>query len=250
MKTIIHSSIAIIILLLLIGCNNKNRVEKRIDDDGFLIEYHFSNDTLYYYKMFYPSGKLLYEVPLANGLPTGIETEYYEDGSIKQQGVRTNNLATGWHYYYGINQQVDSIIEFIPSSPNIFLAPIFSNTDDESVSMRSRSLIYEDGEINAEKSIFFEISLERDTVLLGDTVNVSVDFMNQTNNQKNEIQIWFRDGDGNIIRASYSDNRGQVVLFDFISKARGEQMLHGMIREFLPNDEIKDWFFKQSYYVK
>ena len=91
MKTIIHSTL-ITILLLLVGCSkNKNAKQE-----------------------FYPSGKLKYEALMTNDLCNGTETEYYEDGSIKMQGNCVDGLRVGFYYYYDVNQQLDSIIEYIP----------------------------------------------------------------------------------------------------------------------------------------
>jgi antitoxin component YwqK of YwqJK toxin-antitoxin module len=250
MKNIIHY-ILIIILLLFTGCNKKNRIEQRVDSDGFISEYHFSDNVLYYYKQFYPSGKLAYEVNIVNDLPDGPEIEYYEDGSIKMQGNRINNIEAGWYHYYNINQQVDSVIEYIPINADNPLGLFFKDNDKyiQDSAIYNRHITYKNGEIVDEKSLYFDVYLREDTVLLGDTVNVSVDFVNQSNNQKNEFKIWFRDGDYAVI-ASYEKDRGQLVNFYFIAKTIGKQTLDGMIEEYLPSGEIKNWFFAKEYYVK
>ena len=230
MKNIIYS-ILITKLLLLVGCNNNKNVRQE----------------------FYPSGKLKYEVGLVDGLRHGIETEYYEDGSIKMIGTRVDDNESGFYYFYNMNQQLDSIIELIPMNIDESIWSFFdeNNEYDKNDIAINRRIIYKNGEIDYEKSVYFEVLLKKDTVLLGDTIFVLIDFVHQSNNQQNPFKVYLRPKKGETdMLTSQPEENEQFVYFHFIPETRGLQTFKGFIVEDFPTNEITLWLFEKEYYVK
>ena len=229
MKNIIHS-ILITTLLLFTGCSKNKNVRQE----------------------FYPSGQLKYEVGLVDGLRHGIETEYYEDGSIKMIGTRVNDKPSGFYNYYNTNQQLDSIIEYIPINIDKPWGILFEENEDDKIDIAiNRRIIYKNGEIDFDKSVYFKVLLKKDTVLFGDTISASIDFFRQSNNQQNPFEVYLRTekNDTNIIIV-YPEENEQFVVFHFIPKTRGLQTFKGFIMEDFPIDETTLWFFEKEYYVK
>ena len=228
MKNIIYS-ILITTLLLLIGCNNNKNVRQE----------------------FYPSGQLKYEVDIVNDLRHGTETEYYEDGSIKMRGTRINDEESGFYYYYNMNQQLDSIIEYVLINIDDPLDVLFEdNEDNKNFIAVNRQVIYKNREIDYEKSVYFEVLLKKDTILLGDTIFALIDFIHQSNNQQNPFTVYMRPEKNEDILTSQPEENEQFVGFHFIPKTRGLQMLKGLIIENLTTEDSRYWFFRKEYYVK
>ena len=227
MKNIIHS--ILITTMLLSGCNKNKNVKQE----------------------FYPSGQLKYEVGLVNNLRHGIETEYYQDGSIKMIGTRINDKPSGFYNYYNTNQQLDSIIEYIPININEPWGILFEeNEDDKNDIAINRRIIYKNGEIDYEKTIYFKVLLDKDTVLLGDTIIASIDFVRQSNNQQNPFEVHMRTEKNANIIIVYPEKNEQFIYFYLIPKAKGLQILKGVIAEDFPTNETTLWFFEKEYYVK
>ena len=163
MKNIIYS-ILLTTFLLFLGCNKSKNVRQE----------------------FYPSGQLKYEVDIVNGLRHGTETEYYEDGSIKMRGTRANDEESGFYYFYNVNQQLDSIIEYVLINIDKPLNILFEdNEEGKNFIAVNRHIIFKNGTIDRKKSVYFEVLLKKDTILLGDTIFALIDFVNQYNNQQN-----------------------------------------------------------------
>ena len=230
MKTIIHS-ILITILFLFIGCNKNKNIRQE----------------------FYSSGQLKYEVQVTNDLRNGNEIEYYESGFIKMQGTCINDNEAGFYYYYNMNQQLDSIIEYVPVNIEKPLDTFFEDNDhDKNGSVVNRQIIFKEREVDRKKSVHFEISLKKDTILLGDTIRGLVDFVNQSNNQKNKFKVYIRTekNETNALSLEPKDNE-QLSFFNFIPKTKGKHTLKGLIEEqFEATDNVRFLFFEKEYYVK
>ena len=226
MKNIIHS--ILITTMLLSGCNKNKNVKQE----------------------FYPSGQLKHEVGIMNGLRHGTETEYYEDGSIKMRGTRVDDIESGSYYFYNVNQQLDSIIELIPINIDEPLLSFLdkNNEYDKNGIAINRRTIYKNGKIDYEKSVYFHVVLEKDTVLLGDTIFILIDFVNQSKNQQNPFKVYLEKEDEML--ASHPEENEQVVYFHFIPKKRGLQTFKGFIVEDFPIDDITLWLFEHQYYVE
>ena len=230
MKIIIHSTL-ITILLLFVGCNKNKSVKQE----------------------FYPSGKLKYEALMADDLRNGTETEYYENGSIKMQGNCVDGLKVDFYYYYDVNQQLDSIIEYIPVNSEEYIKSFLdeNNNYDKDGSWVNRKVIFKNGDVDREKSIFFEVYFKKDTVLLGDTIFGSVDFVNQSHNQKNKFEVFIKENETTILGHFFSKEYDPVAFFIFVPETKGKQILKGLIKEkFNTTDGIKLLFFEKEYYVK
>jgi len=90
----------------------------------------------------------------------------------------------------------------------------------------------------------------KDTILLGDTLKVAINFVIMTGKQQNNFKVFFHEdlSDKSIVQQSM---KGQSILFhEKIPKSKGIGTIKGMIEENVGKGRYNYWFFNKNYYVE
>lgn len=106
MKIYLIAKIVMLAFLLpLIGCKDKNKRYKVIEEDGITIKGYLINDSIFDDTMSYfnSAGVLLSKKLYKNGLLNGISKEFYPNGLLKSQTNYSNGLKNGSNLYYDLS---------------------------------------------------------------------------------------------------------------------------------------------------
>ena len=91
--------------LTLYWLGKKEKVVMEYDSAGILFrEDRYLGDTMQIMKMFYPSGKLWWDVPYINDKTNGVQKKYYESGSLEMEVLYKDAVPVGverWYYENG-----------------------------------------------------------------------------------------------------------------------------------------------------
>lgn len=248
-----HITFILLLSFIFISCNKNKNIKKYYQNGSIKTEYlTIKNIIEGKYKKYYPSGALEYESNIKNGLRNGIEMAYYESGRVKMKGNCEQDKEVGFYYYYNKNGQKDSIIEYILINTD---KPLQSYIDPQNYRDKeiivNRKLIYDkNGKLNKFSSVYFYVEFFKDTILLGDTLKVAINFVIMTGMKQNNFKVFFHEdlSDKSIVQQSM---KGQSILFhEKIPKSKGIGTIKGMIEENVGKGRYNYWFFNKNYYVE
>lgn len=150
--------ILITMVLLLISCTNENFKEEFYPNGGLKIRLQINDKGIPngLFEEYYSSGELKTKGTNLNGKTIDTVYSYYKDGSIKEKGNINGRYKYGWWLYYNDKGNLNKKVEYRKLNDST----IFEN----------QTIHYKEaGEINFDKSWFFEIKLP-DTLKLGKNI--------------------------------------------------------------------------------
>lgn len=238
--------------LVFIGCKD-NKKEKEFYPNGTIKSEYSTVDNKIEgrFKTYYPSGILAYESNIKNGLREGLEVAYYENGKVKMKGNCNQDKEYGFYLYYNQDGKVDSIIEYVSINDN---SPVESYLHPQKFSSKdvvvNRRLIYnKKGKVDSLKSVYFTVDFYKDTIKIGDTLHVAVNFHLQSNSTPNKFEVYFYDESIGKLIIKKSTKGQKILFYNKVAIRKGVNNVKGVIEESIGDKKYNYLFFNNAYYV-
>lgn len=156
--------VILMIFFLINGCQNRNtqNVEYKYFSNGSIKSKSIkaNRKSLEKYYEYYPSGSLKVEAYYKNNIQDSIQKVFYENGILNQQATFVNGDLLGEAFFYDSLGRLEKKYAYINVRDSSYLNEIISYDTA--------------GSIIKEKSLFFSLTPERDTINLGEVYNLDI----------------------------------------------------------------------------
>lgn len=254
----------IIFLILLAGviaCNKSEEINEYYPNGNLKTQYTLKdNQKDGFLHEFYLNGSKKADYIFSKGKKDGEFILYYKNGKPKETGRFIQDKKCGQFCYYDSNGKLDSLKEFILIYPNV--SRIYNNKlnslyiyDEEDSENKSSYLnikvIYDNnGNPIKEESFAAFVKFQKDTISIGENLNLCVNFVNQSFNKNNPFEIYYKDDKlkESLVRILPEKDEHNVC-FCITPIKKGVNFFQGCIFEKI-NNQYRIIYFKESYFVK
>lgn len=253
----------IIIVILFSACNKSNKVFYK--NGGIMSEYYIVNDKIEgVYKEYYESGELKFVVNYKKGVINGEKKSFYKDGKIKSIENFTENQLNGDCRYFSNSGKIDSIKSYFMVNPQVYKADdeesyfkLVRNVFDSSTLRKKSQLnsvlrIDKDGNVEINRSHYFEIALKKDTINLKDSMCAVLLFKYRRDGEKTKFRVIQFVNEKMDLYNVYDTDHESIYLKEKPQK-RGVNYIRGWIEEYTPYgfDTLRNvLFFEKKYFAK
>lgn len=215
-------------------------------------------------KEYYDDGRIKSEFVLDENNEIKILKTYYNTGIMKSIEYYTGDKLNGRCQYFNKKGKLDLIIHYILIDPDFYEIESFENyysyidsffleTNENKQSQINAILHFNvNGEVDIQKSHYFDIVLEKDTIDYSDSLSVIIRFKYRLNGVENKYRVHHFTSETQKIFSVYETNWMFVKLYDKPHN-QGVNYVRGFIEEYTPFgfDTLQSvLFFKEPYYVK
>lgn len=215
------------------------------------------------YNEYYPSGELKIEAHYQQGLLDGARKEFYQNGKSKKTTYYKRDIKDGFEYFYNSDGKLDSLEESVLINPNCLngstgkiddMAKSFLDTlEIPKVAILNRCLYFDKNHnVIKKKSHFFDITFDKDTISMHDSIKVEIVFHHRYNDLPN-VYSFTQVIDDSFSLFNFFETQKKKLIFYEKPRKKGVNCVRGYIEEGTPyrNDTVTSVLFvSKKYFVR
>lgn len=244
-----------LLVFLLIGCKSKSipkEVKEYYPNGSLKCKYNVVDGVINgKFVCYFESGEIESEINYKDGLRQGRVNTYYKNGMLRWRGTNLNDILNGWTEYFDQNGVLKARVEYIQlDTTQGYLSYLNLATPDSSkVEVENRYIVYDkSGDAKCDSSVYYQTWIKNDTIPLGDTLFVSVDFPIRCKKNPINYIVHYDDPTINKLVSIKSDNISYY--YNFVPNKKGANTIKGIIFAYKNHRIVKSLLFHIDYYVK